>query len=92
MNIINSIKKARWESIPCVCGKEVMDSFPIKECLSCKFNQAWLSVPQKDFTVNDNIIDKNGKVTKKQTKTVKEITLHRGDRYQDVIGFSWSWT
>mgnify|MGYP003638105469 FL=1 len=90
MKINGLIKKARWEHIPCQCGTEIINSFPIKECLHCKFNEAWLSVPQKDFTVNDNIIDKNGKVTKKQTKTVKEISLHRGDRYQDVI--AWSWT
>ena len=65
-----------------------MDSFPIKECLHCKFDQRWQSVPQKDFTINDDIIDKSGKITKKQTRTVKEITLHRGDKYQDVIGWT----
>ena len=90
MKINGLLKKARWESIPCGCGTEVMDSFPIKECLLCKFDQCWKSVPQKDFTVNDDIIDiKTGKVTKKQTRIVKEITLVRGDRYQDVIGWKW---
>ena len=88
MKINGLIKKARWEHIACCCGTEVMDSFPIKECLHCKFDQCWKSVPQKDFTVNDDIIDiKTGKVTKKQTRIVKEITLVRGDRYQDVIGW-----
>jgi hypothetical protein len=33
-------------------------------------------------------IDKDGKVTKKQTRIVKEITLVRGDKYQDVIGWT----
>jgi hypothetical protein len=88
MKINGLIKKARWESIPCCCGKEVMDSFPIKECLHCKFELAWKSVPQKDFEYNDDIIDKNGKVTKKQTRTVKEITLVRGSRYEDIIGWT----
>ncbi len=88
MKINGLIKKARWEHIVCCCGKEVMDSFPIKECLHCKFEQCWKSVPQKDFTVNDDVIDKTGKVTKKQTRTVKEITLIRGDRFQDVIGWT----
>ena len=87
MKINGLIKKARWESIPCGCGKEVMDSFPIKECLHCSFHQRWKSVPQKDFTVNDEIIAKTGKVTKKQTKTVKEITLVRGKKFEDVIGW-----
>ena len=88
MKINNSLDHARWESIPCCCGKEIMDSFPIKECLHCKFDQCWKSVPQKDFTVNDDIIDKDGKVTMKQTRTVKEITLIRGDKYEDVIGWT----
>ena len=88
MKINGLIKKARWENIPCYCGTEVMDSYPIKECLHCKFDQCWKSVPQKDFTVNDDIIDKNGKVTKKQTKTVKEITLVRGS-FEDVVGWTW---
>ena len=89
MKINGLIKKARWEHIPCQCGKDVIDSYPIKECLHCKFDQCWKSVPQKDFTVNDDIIDiKTGKVTKKQTRIVKEITLVRGNRFQDVIGWT----
>ena len=87
MKINNSLTKAKWESLICQCGKEIMDSFPIKECLHCKFEQCWKSVPQKDFKVNDDIIDKNGKVTKKQTRTVKEITLVRG-KFEDVIGWT----
>ena len=90
MKINGLIKKARWEHIPCGCGKEVMDSFPIKECLHCKFDRCWKSVPQKNFTVNNDIKNKDGKITKKQTRTITEITLHRGERYQDVI--AWSWT
>jgi len=87
MKINNSLDKARWENIPCSCGKKVEDSFPIKNCFHCKFDLAWKSVPQKDFEINDDIIDKDGKITKKQTKTVKEITLVRGDKYQDIIGW-----
>ena len=45
-------------------------------------------MPQKDFKTNEDIIDKNGKVTKKQTRIVKEITLYRGSTYEDVIGWS----
>ena len=88
MKINGLIKKARWEHIACCCGTEVMDSFPIKECLHCKFDECWKSVPKKDFEVNADLYDKDGKVTKKQTRTVKEITLVRGDKYQDVIGWT----
>ncbi len=89
MKINGLIKKARWEFISCCCIKEdVENSYPIQECKHCKFNECWKSVPQKDFKVNDDIIDKNGKLTNKQTRTVKEITLVRGDKYQDVIGWT----
>ena len=50
--------------------------------------ECWKSVPQKDFKVNDDIMDKKGIVTKKQTKTVKEITLVRGS-FEDVVGWTW---
>ena len=56
--------------------------------LSKKSQKSWKSVPQKDFTVNDDIIDKNGKVTKKQTRIVKEITLVRGS-FEDVVAWTW---
>jgi|TARA_R110000824_G_scaffold360565_1_gene548317 hypothetical protein len=88
MKINNSLDVARWESLDCKCGKDVNDSFPIKECLHCSFDQRWQSVPQKDFKVNEPEM-KNDKPTGKTiTREIKEITLHRGDRYEDVIGWS----
>ena len=89
MNIKGLIKKALWENIECLCTKgNITKSYPLIKCDSCKFTECWKSVPQKDFTVNDDIIDiKTGKVTKKQTKTVKEITLVRGDKLEDIIGW-----
>tara|TARA_R110000824_G_scaffold98946_2_gene235808 strand:- start:609 stop:881 length:273 start_codon:yes stop_codon:yes gene_type:complete len=89
MKINNSLDVARWESLDCKCGEGVMNSYPVKECLHCKFDQAWKSVPKEDFTVNNNLIDKDGKVTKKQTKTVREVTLIRGQRFDDVVGWTW---
>ena len=88
MKINGLIKKPRWYDIKCCCGIEVMDKHPIKECLHCKFEQCEKSLPRKDFKVNDDIIDKNEKVIKKQTRTVKEITIVRGDKYQDIIGWN----
>ena len=66
-----------------------MESFPIKDCLHCKFDQAWKSVPKKDFKTNADLYDKAGKVTKKQTRTVKEVTLVRGSKYEDIIGWQY---
>tara|TARA_R110000824_G_C15010042_1_gene657211 strand:- start:385 stop:660 length:276 start_codon:yes stop_codon:yes gene_type:complete len=89
LKINNSRAKgvARWESIKCCCGKDFTDSYPIKDCLHCKFDQCWQSVPQENYKVNDDQHAKDGKITKKQTRTIKEITLVRGTRYEDVIGW-----
>jgi len=85
MKIDGLITKARWENIACCCGKDVIDSFPIKDCLHCKFDQCWKSVPKEDFKVNVF----NNKGIKTGIKTVKQISLVRGDKYQDVVGWTW---
>tara|TARA_R110000744_G_C19164811_1_gene540916 strand:- start:359 stop:628 length:270 start_codon:yes stop_codon:yes gene_type:complete len=89
MKINGLKKKALYENIKCICTKgDITKSYPLSKCDSCKFREAWLSVPQKDFTVNDDIRDKYGKITKKQTRTVKEITLVR-DSVESVVGWKW---
>ena len=89
MKINGLKKKALWEDIPCCCVKgDIEHSFPVGECRHCKFMQCWNSVPQKDFKVNYDIVDKKGKVVKKETRTIKEITLVRGS-LEDVVGWTW---
>jgi hypothetical protein len=85
MKINGLIKKARWESIPCECGGSDIDSFPIKDCLHCKFDECWQSVPKKDFIINEL----NLKTNKVSERKIKEITLVRGNRFQDVVGWTW---
>ena len=91
MKLIGSIKKPRWYDIPCCCIKgNIEKSHPIEDCKHCKFQQAEESLPKKDFKISDNIIDiKTGKIIKKQTRIVKEVTIVRGSVYQDVIGWSY---
>tara|TARA_R110000751_G_scaffold52003_1_gene113564 strand:+ start:142 stop:414 length:273 start_codon:yes stop_codon:yes gene_type:complete len=87
MKINGLIKKALYENIKCICHKSDIElKYPLIDCKSCKFQKCWESVPKQNFEANDDIRDKNGKVTKKQTKTVKEITLVRGS-FEDVIGW-----
>jgi len=89
MKINGLKKKALWENIKCCCIKgDIEHTYPLSECKHCKFMECWQSVPQKDFKVNNDIVDKNGKITKKQTRTIKEITLVRGS-FQDVVGWTW---
>ena len=85
MKINNSLKVARWEKIKCNCDhNSVQTEYPIHECVHCKCDEAWKSVPQENFKVNE--FDNKGKVT--GSKTVKEITLVRGSKLQDVIGWT----
>ena len=85
---INGLKKhALWENIKCCCIQgDIEHSYPLLKCDSCKFTECWQSVPQKDFKINDDKYDKSGKVIKKQTRIVKEITLVRGS-FDDIIGW-----
>ena len=92
--IINGIMKdeeIRWKKIKCCCSKiegDVEHQFPIGECKHCKFLCCEDSMPRESFTVNNDIVDKDGKVTKKQTREVKEITIVRGEIYHDIIGWT----
>ena len=89
MKINNSLDVARWEKLECSCNMEKeTECYPFVKCEHCRFQECWNSVPQSDFTVSNDIMDKKGKVTKKQTKTINEITLVRGPALQDVIGWT----
>jgi len=81
MKVNGLVKNPKWKKVlVCTCeGK-------LDLCLHCKFSNALESVPSENFRVNDDIRDKNGKVTKKQTKIVKEITIVKGS-HDDVIGW-----
>ena len=85
MKINNSLDVARWEKLECVCNMDKeTECYPFVKCMHCKCEEAWNSVPQKDFTINE--FDDEGNKT--GTKTVNEITLVRGHDLQDVIGWS----
>lgn len=88
--INNLIQTPRWKAIPCKCVKSNIEmSYPISECLHCKFTECESSVPTKSFVIQEPILDKQGKLTgATKDKTVNEITLVIGPKYQDVIGWS----
>lgn len=88
MKINGLKKKALWENIKCCCVKgDIEHTYPLSECNHCKFMECWLSVPQKDFKIQEQEIV-NGKVTKKIiTRTIKEINLIRGSK-EDITGWT----
>lgn len=74
------IDEPRWYKIPCSCSTkkdDVENQFPIKSCFHCKF-----TVQEKSL---QDVISKGqfkmGKVT------IKKIKIHRGDRFQEVLGW-----
>ena len=76
--IINSMEKALWESIPCSCKKDLVMKMekvykgilPVCEYHRCKI--AWESVPKESFT--------------KRGKQINKITLVRGS-HEDIQGW-----
>lgn len=82
MKVNGLIDNPKWKKVlVCTCeGK-------INLCDHCKFSKALESVPSENFKVNGDEYDKKGKVTKKQTRIVKEITIVKGS-HDDVIGWT----
>jgi len=93
MKINGLIDKPLWYDIKCKCNHDSVETeFPIAECLHCQFQQQENSIPRKDFEINNDIVenDKEGKpkIIKKQNKTITEITIVRGKKYQEIIGWT----
>lgn len=89
MKINNSLDHPRWKGIKCKCNHDSVETeYPIADCLHCKFQECEDSLPKENFKVNDPIIDKNGKQTGIKSRTVKEVTIVRGDKFQDIIGWT----
>jgi hypothetical protein len=46
-------------------------------------------MPREDFIVQESDVDEEGKETgTTHDKVISEITIVRGDKYQDIIGWS----
>jgi len=73
--------KIAWKKIPCCCGSEIMDKYPIKECHHCRCEKAEKSMPGEEFQTT-NIDPETKQVIK---WTVKEITIDRSDDGFDSI-------
>ena len=85
MKINNTLDIARWEKVKCCCNHDSVEKeYPIAPCMHCKCEEAYLSVPQKNFKIKE--YDPNTKKTIQ--RTITEITLVRGHDYQDVIGWN----
>lgn len=91
INGIMNDEEIRWKKIKCCCSKiegDVEHQHPIGECKHCKFQQCEDSMPRDTFTVNNDITDETGIVTKKQDKIITEINIVRGEKFNDIIGWT----
>jgi len=100
LKINGLIEKPIWYAIKCCCSTLEDDDehkYPLTDCTHCKFQECEDSIPRETFEINVNetkesVDDKTKKVTITKTtkiKTIKEINIVRGNRFQDVIGWEW---
>ena len=89
MKINGLIEHPLWYDIKCKCDHSSLETeFPIAECLHCQFQRQEDSMPREDFTVKEQDKDEDDNVIGTHDKTISEINIHRGDKYQEIIGWS----
>jgi len=83
MEIIDDCPNPKWHNIPCTCDhSSVLTEFPIKDCIHCKCEKQENSIPKNDFNVKGVDINNNS-----FEKTVTKITIVRGDKFEDCLGW-----
>jgi len=89
MKINGLIENPRWYDIKCKCDHSSVETeFPIRECLHCQFQAQEDSLPRQDFTIKENDIDDNGEpLQSTHDRIITEITIDRGDKYQEIRGW-----
>ena len=89
MKINGTIEHPLWYDIKCKCDHSSLETeFPIADCLHCQFQRQEDSMPQEDFVIKQNDYDEEGNVTGQHNKTIREITIHRGDKYEEIRGWT----
>lgn len=84
MKINNSLDVARWEKITCKCDmNDIEKCYPIANCEHCRCQACWDSVPKENFTIKEY----NQNTESYDDNIINEISLVRGERLQDVIGW-----
>jgi hypothetical protein len=90
MKINGLIEKPIWYDIKCKCNHDSVETeFPIAECKHCQFQAQEDSMPRNDFVVKEHDIDDDGNALQTtHDKTVNEITIDRGQKYQEIRGWT----
>ena len=80
----------RWKKIKCCCSKvegDVEHQHPIGFCTHCKCQAQEDSMPRQSFEISFSVQNKETLKYKTITKTIKKIKIHRGEKYQDILGW-----
>tara|TARA_R110002051_G_scaffold254412_1_gene313373 strand:+ start:95 stop:370 length:276 start_codon:yes stop_codon:yes gene_type:complete len=79
-----------WKKIPCKCDKsDIEKSYPLIDCIHCNCEKADNSIPDKSFTITENIYDKNGKFKETRQREITEITLTNCEKYGSCLGWGY---
>jgi len=91
MKINGLIDHPRWYDIPCKCNHDSVETkYPIAQCLHCKFQEAEDSLPLEDFIIKVPDFDEQGNhLGTNHDETINEITICRGDKYEEIIGWKY---
>lgn len=91
MKINGLMNHPRWYDIKCRCSDvegDVENQHPISPCLHCKFQEQEDSMPREDFVVEESDMSEEGvAMSTTHEKTVNEITIVRGKKFQEIIGW-----
>ena len=89
MKINGLIEKPLWYDIKCNCNHDSVETeFPIAECKHCQFQMQEDSLPKEDFVIKEINYDNEGNADGINDRTINEITIVRGQKYQEIIGWT----
>jgi hypothetical protein len=91
LKINGLIDHPRWYDVKCNCNHNSVETeFPIADCLHCKFEQQENSLPDEDFIIKEPDFDEEGNhLGTTHDRTIDEITICRGDKYEEIIGWKY---
>ena len=91
LSIEDPVEVPRWKKLKCKCAQDPNDiehRYPILDCYHCKFEIRENSIPQEPFDLTMGVYDKNLKKTGSTIKHITHIKIDRGDKYDDVRGWT----
>lgn len=88
LKINNKNENPLWKKISCKCNHDSIETeYPLIDCIHCNCEKADNSIPDKPFTITENIYDKHGKFKETRQREITEITLTNCQKYGSCLGW-----